>query len=82
MSDATKAAMDTAIAVHFADVMEGALVGSYVLQIAGESMADLDKDQWSALRCTTDGQPFLTTLGLLAYAKRSMDLTMTEIAED
>lgn len=78
MSAETKAALDTAIANHFADVMDGAMVAGYVMQIAGESLEDMDLNQWSTLREASDEQAFLTTLGLATYLARSLDRLMME----
>lgn len=69
MSDATKAALDDAIAAHFADVCDGALVNGYVLQISGETVADLDQNRWTALREYSDTQSPMTSLGLIEYAR-------------
>jgi hypothetical protein len=74
MSDATKTAMDEAIAAHFADEMDGALVHCYLLQIGGESMDDMTNNQWSALRATAEGQSFITTIGLCAYVTRNLEI--------
>lgn len=76
MSADTKAAMDDAIAAHFADECGGALVNAYVIQISGESMDDLDANQWSSLREAADGQAVVTTLGLLSFAKLSLEHNM------
>lgn len=78
----TKQALDDAIADHFATVCQGAIVTGYVLQIAGESMEDMDLNQWAALRETADGQSFVTTLGLVTYAKRSLEVSMSKQSDD
>jgi hypothetical protein len=78
MSAETKAALDAAISNHFAEVMQGAMVSGYVMQIAGESLEDMDANQWSTLREASDEQPFLTTLGLCTYLARSLDAILTE----
>lgn len=78
MSAETKTALDNAVSAHFQDVMQGAIVTGYLLQIAGESIEDLDANQWSALREVADNQPFLTTLGLSAYTVRSLEAQMME----
>lgn len=67
MSDATKALMDSAIAAHYADEMEDAIVSGYVIQIIGGNLEDYDAGQQSYFRCIAEGQPFLTTLGLAHY---------------
>lgn len=72
MSAETKAALDNAIAAHFADVMDGALVNGYLLQIAGESVEDVDNGEFSALRETSDTQSPMTTLGLVEYARAAL----------
>ena len=82
MSSETKTALDTAIAAHFADVCGGAIVHGYLLQIHGDSLEDMAANQWSALRETSDGQSFITTLGLIHYAKRSTEVAMSEYAGD
>lgn len=78
----TKQDLDNAIAAHFAASCDGAIVNGYVLQIAGESVEDMDRDQWTALRETADNQSFITTFGLLSYAKRSLEVAMTERSND
>lgn len=72
MSAETKAALDDAIAAHFADEMEDALVAGYVLQISGQSVDDMTQERIALWRETPDGQTFITTLGLLDYARRSV----------
>lgn len=82
MSDATKDALDEAIAAHFADEMGGAIVQGYLLQIAGDSLEDMERNLWSAFRATPDGQAFITTLGLAHYSVRSLEILMTENTRD
>lgn len=78
MSAETKSALDDAIAAHFQDVMQGTIVTGYLLQISGESIEDLNANQWSALREVSDGQTFLTTLGLSSYVSNSLAAQMME----
>lgn len=67
MSDQTKQAMDEAIAAHYADEMNDAIVSAYVLQVVGGSIEDYDHGQQSYFRCIQEGQAFLSTLGLAHY---------------
>jgi hypothetical protein len=78
VSAETKAALDHAISAHFGDVMDGAIVTGYLLQMSGESIADMDANQWSALREVADEQQFLTTLGLSTFVVRSLESQMME----
>lgn len=67
MSDLTKQVMDDAIAAHYADEMDGAIVSAYVLQIVGGTLENYDEGEQSYFRCIAEGQPFLSTLGLAHY---------------
>lgn len=69
MSDQTKAALDQAIAAHFGDSWEGAIVTGYVLQMCGLTMDDIENgQQTSYFREVAENQPSHVTLGLLDYS--------------
>jgi len=69
MSDQTKAALDEAIATHFADEQDGAIVTGYVLQVQGQGFTDEDEDSTRMSRELLDGQTLPLTLGLIDYAR-------------
>lgn len=73
----TKARLEAAIDAHFAAMCDGATSTAYVLQVVGESFDD-DSHGWSMLQESLDGQPFITTLGLLTYAQTSLTAKVTE----
>lgn len=82
MSAATKQALEQAIQAHFSD-MCGAMVDSFVLQIHGSTIEDIGTGRWTALREVYGDQPVITTLGLVSYAKLSIECSISEtIAED
>jgi len=69
MTAATKAALDTALADHFADAWDGAMLTGWVIQMAGVNAEDIGVGgQTSYYREVADGQPSHVTLGLLEYA--------------
>lgn len=69
MSADTKAALDEAIAAHFGDAWDGAILTGYVLQMAGVTADDIqDGEQTSYFREVAEGQPSHVTLGLLDYS--------------
>jgi hypothetical protein len=73
MSDSTKAALDEAIAAHFADVQDGALVTGYVLQVQGKGFTDVDDDHKTRmLREIAEGQGIITSLGLVDWLRLRM----------
>ncbi len=72
MSEATKQAMDAAIAAHYADECDGALINGYLLQITGGSIDDYDEDRVQLLREVAHGQTFITTMGLVEYARTTV----------
>jgi len=70
MSDTTKAALDDAIAAHFADEQDGALVTGYVLQVQGQGFAvAADEEQTRMLRSIAEQQSIITTLGLVDWLR-------------
>lgn len=82
MSDETKAAMDEAIAAHFSDEWEGAIVTGYVLQLCGVTSDDIEAgDQTSYMREVHDGQPSHASLGLLNYSHSQLLHAMSEVEE-
>ena len=70
MSDTTRNALDEAIAAHFADEQDGAIVTGYVLQIMGKGFTHHDEDDKTRmLRAVADQQGIITTLGLIDYTR-------------
>ena len=70
MSDSTKAALDEAIAAHFADEHDGALVTGYVVQMMGKGFTLSDDDEKTRmLRAIAEQQGIITTLGLADYMR-------------
>lgn len=70
MSDRTKTALDEAIAAHFADENDRAIVTGYVLQVQGQGFTDAsDGDQVRLARMVAEGQTFITTLGLTDWMR-------------
>ena len=69
MSDQTKAALDEAIATHFADEQDGAIVTGYVLQTQGEGFASEDSGRTRMSREVLPGQTLPLTLGLIDFAR-------------
>lgn len=69
MSDKTKAALDEAIAAHFADEQGGAILTGYVLQAKGQGFAAEDSDRTRMLRAIAEGQDYITTLGLVDWMR-------------
>ena len=65
MSDATKAAVDDAIAAHIADECGGALVNGYVIQIEYVGMRPDAESGW--FRMVAPGQTMTLTIGLVHY---------------
>jgi hypothetical protein len=73
MSDQTKQAMDDAIAAHLADELDNAILTGYVLQAMGTSMADLDGESTSYLRCYAERQEPMLHLGLTQYLQAGVE---------
>jgi hypothetical protein len=69
MSEATKAALDAALAEHIADELDGALVTGYVCQVTAMTGADFDAEQTQYLRMVPDHQSAHVTLGIIDYAQ-------------
>lgn len=69
MSEQTKAALDNAIAAHFADEQDGAILTGYVLQAKGQGFTDVDDDQVRLLRAVAEQQDYITTLGLIDWVR-------------
>ncbi|UOR02084.1 hypothetical protein MUN77_01750 [Leucobacter allii] len=82
MSDATKTALDEALAAHVADECEGAIVTGYVLQVQYTDM-DLINDQMTGyLRIVGENQNFTTTLGLAHYMSGQLNASMLPRGDD
>lgn len=70
MSDTTKAALDEAIAAHFADEQDGALVTGYVLQVQGQGFTEVDDDSTTRfLRAIAENQGVVVSLGLVDWLR-------------
>ncbi|MBF4602820.1 hypothetical protein [Curtobacterium sp. VKM Ac-2884] len=69
MSAETKAALDQAVAAHFADEQDGAILTGYVLQAKGQGFTDGDNDRTRLLRAIAEGQDYITTLGLVDWMR-------------
>lgn len=69
MSAQTKASLDEAIAAHFADEQDGAILTGYVLQAKGQGFSAEDSDRTRMLRAIADGQDYITTLGLVDWMR-------------
>jgi hypothetical protein len=70
VSDQTKADLDAAIAAHFADEQDGAIVTGYALQVQGTGFTDeRDGDRVRMLRALAEGQNYITTLGLIDWMR-------------
>lgn len=70
MSDSTKAALDEAIAAHFADEQDGALLTGYVLQVQGQGFTDSDDgDKTRMLRAIAEQQGVIVTLGIVDWLR-------------
>lgn len=73
MSERTKAALDEAIAAHFADEQDNALVTGYVLQVRGQGFTRVDDAQEvRLLRSIAEGQDIIVSLGLVDWLRLSM----------
>lgn len=73
MSDSTKAVLDEAIAAHFSDEQDGALVTGYVLQVQGQGFTETDDaEQTRMLRTIAEHQGVIVTLGLIDYLRLHM----------
>lgn len=72
MSDATKEALEDAIAAHFSDEFDGALVHGYLLQVAGASVDDYELNRDAVLRETPESQSVITSLGLAQFSLLSL----------
>jgi hypothetical protein len=70
MSAETKAALDDAIAAHFADENDGAILTGYVLQAKGQGFTREDDDeQVRLMRSIAEQQDYITTLGLIDWMR-------------
>lgn len=82
MSEQTKAALDEAIAAHFADEFqdESGMATGWVLQAAG--ILGTDADSTAHIRETAPDQAVHITLGMLEYARLHFQRTLFDDAED
>jgi hypothetical protein len=78
MSELTKTVLDAAIADHYADEMDGAIVSGWVLQVVGGSLDDYDQGQQCYYRSVQEGQSFLMTLGLAHFMAVSLDAAVLD----
>lgn len=70
MSAQTKADLDEAIAAHFADQHDGAILTGYVLQAQGKGFTDEDDDDKTRyLHAVAEGQSFTVLLGLVEWLR-------------
>lgn len=67
MSDATKAALDAAIAAHLEEEEPGSIVTGYVALAQYTSADMMNEDLTGYQRFTAEGQSFTTSLGLARY---------------
>lgn len=83
MSDQTKQALNDAIAAHFADEHDDAIISQYVIQMADGSLEDYDQQRTAYLRETADGQPLHASIGLTHFmAVKFEELLYTEDDDD
>jgi hypothetical protein len=82
MSAETKAAMEAAIAEHFAAECSGALLGGYVIQAFGSTVEDIDDAGVRTLREVPDTQNIVTTMGLIAYMSTTTNDMLAWGADD
>lgn len=64
MSEATKEALDAALAAHVADVCDGALISGYVLQAAYFNGDTIAHNTTGYMREFAEGQPWHAGYGL------------------
>ena len=64
MSTATKEALDNAIAAHFADENDGAMLNGYLLSTYGMDLRDDEHTVFTD--CVLEGQDVMATLGIVA----------------
>ncbi|WP_065962381.1 hypothetical protein [Curtobacterium sp. UCD-KPL2560] len=73
MSEQTKAALDEAVAAHFADEQDGAILTGYVLQAKGQGFTeDDDSNQVRLLREFANNQDYITSLGLVDWLRLAL----------
>jgi hypothetical protein len=82
VSDQTQQALRDAIAAHFNDECDGALISGFVLQIVGGSLEDYDHRQSQFLREIAEGQDYVKSLGILRYATLAQEAAMFDSADD
>jgi hypothetical protein len=79
MSEQTKAAMDAAIAAHVADETDGDTLSSYVLQTMTTSIELMGENQSGFIRFISDRQQWVTSLGLIDYARVQLHHAMLTV---
>ncbi len=78
MSDATKAALDAAIAAHIADECDGGTLTGYVIQAQYQDISMMDENLTGYLRIVAEGQGFTTSLGLARHLAVRLDAAAIE----
>lgn len=73
MSDATKQALDAALAAHVADECEGGTLTGYVIQAQYQDIDMMADNLTGYLRIVANGQGFTTTLGLARHLMVRLD---------
>lgn len=73
MSDETKDTLERALAAHFADEFDGAVLSAWIFQAYGQHI-ETDNDYY--LGGWQKGQPIHTSGGLLDYALRRHEARM------
>jgi len=71
MSDATKAALETALSAHIADVTEGDILTDWTLIAASSTVEDIGTGTTRYFCEGNEGQPIHVTIGLLQYGRET-----------
>lgn len=79
MSEATKAALDAALAAHISDECDGGILTGYVLQTQYQDIDMMNNGDTGLLRIVAEHQSFIATVGLARYMNTRLD---TMIAAD
>ena len=80
MSDATQLAVSAAISAHLADETEnseGLILTGYLCQAQFTSVSLMDEEMTGYQRLIQEGQNLTTSLGLVHYAKCSLEQYLT-----
>ena len=67
LSDATKAALDAALAAHIADECDGGIISGYVLQAAYFSTQTIEHGSTGYMREFAEDQPYHSGYGLAMH---------------